>query len=66
MINNFNLVLNTAHYSFQSDLKWSKHVEATLKKIRPKLSMLRKIRKNLDLEQFLKVATACIMPAQYG
>jgi len=51
--------------TFQSDLKWSKHVEATLKKIRPKLSMLRKIRKNLDLEQFLRVATAQLYSIMY-
>jgi len=43
---------------WQHNLKWTKHLEQVSSKIAPKLSMLKKIRKNLDLQQFLKIATS--------
>jgi len=50
---------------FQHDMKWNSHVDEVLKKIKPKLSMLKKIRKNLDMDQFLKIATAQIYSILY-
>jgi len=51
--------------TFQSDLKWNVHVEAVLSKIRTKLALLRKIRKDLDLDQYLKIATSQLYSQMY-
>jgi len=51
--------------TFKHDLQWDVHVENKLKTIRPKLSMLKKIGKNLDKDQFLKIATAQLYSILY-
>jgi len=51
--------------TFQTDMKWNFHVNTVLKKIQSKLSMLRKIRRNLDLQDYLKVATAQLYSILY-
>jgi len=51
--------------TFQHDLKWTKHVDTILNKTRPKLALLRKIRKDLELEQYLKIATAQLFSKIY-
>jgi len=47
------------------NLKWTVHLEQIIKRIAPKLSMLKKIRKNLDLQQFLKIATSQLFSVLY-
>jgi len=51
--------------TFQSDLKWDEHVTEVIGKACPKLSMLRKIAKNLTKDQFLKLATAQVFSVVY-
>jgi len=40
---------------FQTYLKWKLHVDHIISKIKPKLTMLRKISRKIELEDFLKV-----------
>jgi len=51
--------------TFQNDFKWDTHLENIFKKIRSKLAMLRLIGKNLNKEQFLKVASAQLFSIMY-
>jgi len=41
------------------------HVKSILSRIKPKLSLLKKVAKNMDTEQFLKVATAQLYSLLY-
>jgi len=50
---------------FQHDLKWNDHVSAVISRVNPKLSMLKKVGKNLKMQQFLKVATAQLFSIIY-
>jgi len=50
---------------FQHNLKWDLHVQNLIKRANPKLSVLKKIRKNLDMTQFLKIATSQIFSILY-
>jgi len=51
--------------TWQHDLKWTTHLEQISRRLSPKLSMLKKIRKNLDLQQFLKIATSQLFSVLY-
>jgi len=51
--------------TLQYNLKWNLHIEQMKKKVQPKLSILKKIRKNIDTSQFLKLATAQIYSQMY-
>jgi len=50
---------------FQHNLEWNLHVESVLKRVKPKLSLLKKIAKNMNVEQFIKVATAQLFSIVY-
>jgi len=51
--------------TFQSDLKWDSHVETIINKVNPRLALLKKIRKNMTVEQFLTVASSQIFSIMY-
>lgn len=51
--------------TFEHSLGWDTHISNLAQRIRPKLSMLRKVAKNLTTEQFLKVATAQLYSILY-
>jgi len=51
--------------TFQHNMKWDKHVTIVTSRVSPKLTLLKKIRKNMTKEQFLKVATAQIFSILY-
>jgi len=57
--------------TFQHNLKWDKHVSIITARVAPKLSMLKKIRKNLNKDQFLKLvqpksSAFCTMQRLFG
>lgn len=47
------------------DLSWNQHVQTTISKSQSKLSLLRKIRRWLSMENFLKIATSQIFSTTY-
>jgi len=51
--------------TFMHNFQWDAHIENKLKVIKPKLTMLRKISRNFDTEQFLKIATAQLYSILY-
>jgi len=51
--------------NFQTDIKWNTQVSTILSKIRPKLSILRKISRNLDIQDYHKVATVQLCSILY-
>jgi len=62
---NSGLQMKALGLTIQPNLKWNLHLENIKKRIQPKLSMLKKIRKNLDLSQFLKLATSQLFSQMY-
>jgi len=51
--------------TIQHDLNWDKHVSQVTARIAPKITLLKKIRKNMTTEQFLKVATCQLYSILY-
>ncbi len=51
--------------TLQSDLKWNGHLDAIIPKSQSKLSLLRKIRPQLTMEQFLTISTSQIFSTTY-
>jgi len=58
-------MLKALGLTLQHNLKWNTHVNTIIKRVNLKLSMLKKVAKNLNSDQFLKVATAQLFSIMY-